>query len=470
MIMMSMYFTGVVPFKTVLITPLVRDERGQKMSKSKGNVIDPLILMDKYGTDAMRFTLMTLATPGRDIHIGESLVETGRNFVTKIWNAAKFLELNGCVHKGGIEALINGTFPKHSNAVGSAKGSWCNETYTCARKHLTQEAAHPNSVSEELHAGANSAATSNFGANSAATSNWESSGQITHPLNLWILQKLHEFKKSAFCSVETYRFDFFAQSIQKFLKDVFCDVYIEGVKACLASDLNDNAKLELRHVSGTVFCEFLAVANPIMPFITEYLWGVFAGSGSLVVKPWNFCSMASSEIHELTDFYISLAEEVRSVRGLLGIRPSEKIGLSISDDANAEFAIANQYWINSLCRLDKIAISPPTMEPASNFHNRPPPVDSVEPQEPASNFHNGHIKFVFRGKEFFLHYPSGLDVIKARQLLENKRRVLCSDIQKLTAKVSNKAYEAANPEKWSADNILLRIKSEELRKLSTVEL
>lgn len=96
MIMMGLYFMKDVPFKTIYIHALVRDEKGQKMSKSKGNIIDPLILMDKYGSDALRFTLCALAAPGRDIKLGESRVEGYRNFCTKIWNAARFLEMNEC--------------------------------------------------------------------------------------------------------------------------------------------------------------------------------------------------------------------------------------------------------------------------------------------------------------------------------------------------------------------------------------
>jgi len=96
MIMMGMHFMKAVPFKTVYIHALVRDEKGQKMSKSKGNVIDPLVLMDKYGSDVVRFTLAALAAPGRDIKLGESRVEGYRNFCTKIWNAARFLEMQEC--------------------------------------------------------------------------------------------------------------------------------------------------------------------------------------------------------------------------------------------------------------------------------------------------------------------------------------------------------------------------------------
>jgi valyl-tRNA synthetase len=95
MIMMGMHFMGEVPFHTVYIHALVRDERGQKMSKSKGNIIDPLMLIDKFGCDALRFTLTALLAQGRDIKLSESRVEGYRNFVTKLWNAARYCLMNG---------------------------------------------------------------------------------------------------------------------------------------------------------------------------------------------------------------------------------------------------------------------------------------------------------------------------------------------------------------------------------------
>jgi valyl-tRNA synthetase len=96
MMMSGLHFQGEVPFRDVYIHALVRDEKGQKMSKSKGNVIDPLDLIEKYGTDSLRFTLAALAAQGRDIKLAESRVEGYRNFTTKLWNAARFTEINGC--------------------------------------------------------------------------------------------------------------------------------------------------------------------------------------------------------------------------------------------------------------------------------------------------------------------------------------------------------------------------------------
>src|SRR4029077_17231368 len=96
MMMMGLHFMREVPFRTVYIHALVRDGRGQKMSKARGNIIDPLELIDRYGCDALRFTLAALAAPGRDIKLAESRVEGYRNFATKLWNAARYVEMNAC--------------------------------------------------------------------------------------------------------------------------------------------------------------------------------------------------------------------------------------------------------------------------------------------------------------------------------------------------------------------------------------
>lgn len=98
MMMFGIYTTGKSPFEDIYIHGLVRDEKGQKMSKSKGNVIDPLDLCEKYGADSVRFTLASLASPGRNIKLNQQVIESGRNFLTKLWNVVRFAQLNGCVY------------------------------------------------------------------------------------------------------------------------------------------------------------------------------------------------------------------------------------------------------------------------------------------------------------------------------------------------------------------------------------
>jgi valyl-tRNA synthetase len=103
MMMMGLNFMDEVPFRDVYLHAMVRDEKGAKMSKSKGNVIDPLVLIDTYGADALRFTFAAMAAQGRDIKLATSRVEGYRNFATKIWNAARFAEINGCLRAEGFD-------------------------------------------------------------------------------------------------------------------------------------------------------------------------------------------------------------------------------------------------------------------------------------------------------------------------------------------------------------------------------
>ena len=108
--MMGLYFTKEVPFSEVYVHALVRDEKGQKMSKSKGNVIDPLLLMDEYGADSLRMTLCSMAAQGRDIKLSKQRVEGYRNFLTKIWNAVKFCEMNECRFDGMDTSKVKNIF------------------------------------------------------------------------------------------------------------------------------------------------------------------------------------------------------------------------------------------------------------------------------------------------------------------------------------------------------------------------
>jgi valyl-tRNA synthetase len=103
MMMMGLHFTGEVPFRRVFINALIRDEKGAKMSKSKGNVMDPLELVDEFGADALRFTLVAMSGQARDIKLSRQRIEGYRNFGTKLWNAARFCQMNGCVRVAGFD-------------------------------------------------------------------------------------------------------------------------------------------------------------------------------------------------------------------------------------------------------------------------------------------------------------------------------------------------------------------------------
>ena len=129
MMMMGLHFAGDVPFRRVFINALVLDEKGQKMSKTRGNVIDPLDLVDEYGADALRFTLTAMSGPTRNIRLSKSRVEGYRNFGTKLWNAARFCQMNECVAVAGFDPLavkdvanrwIRGEVAKTAHAVTEA--------------------------------------------------------------------------------------------------------------------------------------------------------------------------------------------------------------------------------------------------------------------------------------------------------------------------------------------------------------
>ena len=120
MMMLGIHFMGDVPFRTVYIHGLVRDERGQKMSKSKGNVIDPLELIDRFGADALRFTICALTGPGRDVKLGAARVQDYRSFVTKLWNAARFCEMHGIAPDASFD-------PSQADVAADPLDSGCGE-------------------------------------------------------------------------------------------------------------------------------------------------------------------------------------------------------------------------------------------------------------------------------------------------------------------------------------------------------
>ena len=141
MMMMGLEFMGKEPFHTVYVHALVRDEQGAKMSKTKGNVIDPLKLVDEYGADATRFTLAAMAAQGRDMRLAMSRVEGYRNFVTKLWNAARFLEMNGCVRRAGYRPAR--TTSSRSTAGSSAPRRAPSAAVHAARSRTTSSTKPP---------------------------------------------------------------------------------------------------------------------------------------------------------------------------------------------------------------------------------------------------------------------------------------------------------------------------------------
>ncbi|ADZ70466.1 valine--tRNA ligase [Polymorphum gilvum] len=140
MMMMSLHFMKTEPFETVYIHALVRDEKGQKMSKSKGNVIDPLSLVEEFGADALRFTLTAMAAQGRDIKLATSRVGGYRNFATKLWNAARFAEMNGCRRVAGFDP--NGVTHTLNRWIATETGRCAEEVTAALESYRFNDAAN----------------------------------------------------------------------------------------------------------------------------------------------------------------------------------------------------------------------------------------------------------------------------------------------------------------------------------------
>jgi len=204
-----------VPFREVYIHALVRDAERQKMSKTKGNVLDPIEVIEKYGTDATRFTLAAMSSPGTDIAFNESRTEGYRAFANKIWNAARFMFMN-------IERL--GT--RGANAL--------------VREASNHVAGIPNFHAATLE-------------------------------DRWILSRFNSVTKSVNESLAGYRFDESANSIYDFFWGEFCDWYIELIKPRLAPECAEIARMAGANLVA-LFEASLRLLHPIMPFITDEIW------------------------------------------------------------------------------------------------------------------------------------------------------------------------------------------------------
>jgi len=251
MMMMGNKFMSETPFKTVYVHALVRDEKGQKMSKSKGNVIDPLEIIDKYGADTLRFTLTSLNTPGRDVRLSEQRIAGYRNFVTKITNAYKFAEFKGI-------------YPFTDNGK-----------------------VNPN-----------------------------------HIFNIWIINEFQELYKKVQENYEKYYFHEVANQLYHFTWHTFCDWYIE-----LSKNLLDENQFrdETKQTFHLVFNSLLQLLHPVIPFITEKLWGK-NNKDILMSHQWDYVDLKTESEHvSKTKLFIDFIEEYRSIEKLFEIKKEDTV-------------------------------------------------------------------------------------------------------------------------------------------------
>ena len=345
MIMMTMHFvknedgTPQVPFKTVYVHGLVRDGNGQKMSKSKGNVLDPIDLIDgielealvekrtsnmmnpkdaakiekqtrkefpegipAYGTDALRFTFTSLASTGRDINFDLKRVEGYRNFCNKIWNASRFVLMN-CVDGDSNAKPIDQT-------------------------------ANPDV--------------------------WELPEK-------WIMSRLNSSIKDIHQHFAQYRLDMVSQDIYEFIWNEYCDWYVELAKASLNDDsVSDERKAQIRYVLLHVLETALRFTHPIMPYLTEQIWQTIApllgrkNTDSIVVA--DYPQTDASQISEQTEADMAWLQEliasVRNIRGEMKLGNAVRLPVllqNISADEDARLSrIKNQF--KALAKVESLEI------------------------------------------------------------------------------------------------------------------
>ena len=269
-----------VPFRQVYIHALVRDADRQKMSKTKGNVIDPLEIIDRFGTDATRFTLAAMAAPGTDIAFSESRTEGYRAFANKIWNAARFMFMNVDRLECGAGALARELSP-------GAKGI---------------PAYQPSTLEDR-----------------------------------WILSRFSRVTAEVNEALETYRFHEAANRIYDFFWGEFCDWYLELIKPRLNFEEGADKTQANLACSNLVnlFDASLRLLHPVMPFITEEIWqAMYEGRPplkSIALAPYPQANDKQFDLNSETEMAIlqDLIVNVRNVRAELKVEPKVKVPVEI---------------------------------------------------------------------------------------------------------------------------------------------
>ncbi len=261
-----------VPFRQVYIHALVRDAERQKMSKTKGNVVDPLEVIERFGTDATRFTLAAMAAPGTDIAFNESRTEGYRAFANKIWNAARFMFMN-------VDRIEPGLRP------------------------------------------AGGAVVRDFDATALE--------------DRWILSRFNRVAKEVNAALETYRFHEAANNIYDFFWGEFCDWYLELIKPRLAPEARqETAHVACRNL-GSLFEAALRLLHPVMPFITEEIWqAVYDGkppAQSIALAAYPQAEEKQVDLAAETEMAIlqDLIVSVRNVRAELKVEPKLRVPIQI---------------------------------------------------------------------------------------------------------------------------------------------
>ncbi|HVC47218.1 MAG TPA: valine--tRNA ligase [Terracidiphilus sp.] len=314
-----------VPFREVYIHALVRDANREKMSKTKGNVLDPIEIVQQYGTDAVRFTLASMASPGTDIAFNVARTEGYRAFANKIWNAARFIFMNV-----DLWTQATGGVMVTSRPIDLA---------TVDRRNAIFVGMYP--------------------ANPDAP---EPEGYCTPLEHRWIFSRLHWTAAEVNSALESYRFDEATSAIYQFFWGDFCDWYLEMVKIQLdPSNSTSGERLLALLVLLSVFESSLRLLSPFMPFLTEELWHAYHGghppakSIALMPYPRSEVPIRDEEAESAMALLQSLIVEIRALRKEIGIEEKVRVPVELRTDADLkQVTEENHDIVERLARVSEL--------------------------------------------------------------------------------------------------------------------
>ncbi|HWZ00310.1 MAG TPA: valine--tRNA ligase, partial [Edaphobacter sp.] len=350
-----------VPFKEVYIHGLVRDANREKMSKTKGNVINPIDIIERFGTDAVRFTLASMASPGTDIAFSEARTEGYRAFANKIWNAARFLFMNiDRAREAGIQ-IDPSTNTGAPSFAQFAKGGLSSEARPAsATDPIALEPSVTAKVAEII------AASTPEGEAARATGDAEGNFDQA-PLETletrWILTRLSQTCAAVDNSLTDYRFDEAANTIYQFFWGDLCDWYLEIVKLRLNFGENDDKQVAAAALTTfvAIFESALRLLSPFMPFLTEEIWHALynyatpAKSIALTRYPqaadFPADPVAASAMQTMQD----LITTIRALRKELGVPEKESTPIQLhASNRIVALTDANQDMLSRMARVASI--------------------------------------------------------------------------------------------------------------------
>ncbi len=359
MMMMQLEVTGKIPFDTVYLHQLVRDEKGVKMSKTLGNVIDPLVMIDEYGADAVRFTMTSMASLGGSLKLSMERVQGYRNFGTKLWNAARFAEMNDCKPSPDFDPA-----------------------------------------------------------------------QVTQTVNKWIVGETARAGAMVDSALQQYRFNDAANGLYAFVWGKVCDWYVELAKPLFQGE-DAAAKAETQATMAWAIDQCLILLHPIMPFITEQLWGDIAERPKMLVHtdwPEYGADLSNADADREMNWVITLIERVRSLRTEMRVNAGAKIPVvQLELDAAGQAALANNLpMIQRLARIESLTV--------------------------ASEAPKGSITLPVEGGSFCLLLADVIDVAAEKARLTKAMDKLTKEMGGIKGKLANVKFTAKAPEHVVAEN------------------